>query len=227
MTISKYLTPWKFRGNPWKTLYINLKYFGFKSALRLPVFIANNVILRDLSGQIKIEGELKMGKVRIGFRDMGIQNERDRKTILDLKKGSNLIFKGSASIGGGARIYAKGNLEIGNNFYLSLNSTLIAHDSITIGRDVTLGWDCLIMDTDFHEVYNSESGEKYPMTKPIIIGNHCWICNSCQILKGSEIPDETIIASMSLVTKKLNTPPNSVLAGIPVALKKTCITHQR
>lgn len=227
MAISKYLKPWRYRGNIWKTLYINLKYFGLKDALRLPVFIAKNVILRDLSGQIKFEGVVKMGKVQIGFRDMGIQNERDRKTILDLKKGSTLTFKGNASLGGGARIYTKGNLEIGDNFYLSLNSTLIAHDSVKIGRDVTLGWDSLIMDTDFHEIYNSESGEQYPMTKPIIIGNHCWICNNCQILKGSEIPDETIIASMSLINRKLNTPPNSILAGIPVALKKTCVTHKR
>lgn len=203
MGIGKYLTQWKYRVNPWKTLYVNLRFFRFKDAIHFPILIANNVILRNLSGTIKIDGQLKIGKVRIGFRDMGIQNERDRKTILDLRKNSNLIFRGSASIGGGARIYTKGDLEIGDNFYLSLNSTIIAHHSVTFGRDVTLGWDSLIMDTDFHEVYNSELGVKYPMTKPIIVGNHCWICNSCQILKGAEIPEDTIVASMSLVNKRL------------------------
>lgn len=78
-------------------------------------------------------GGKTLKRIRIGFRDMGIQNERDRKTILDLRKGSKLVFNGSASIGGGARIYTKGSLIIGDNFYLSLNSQIIAHDSITFG----------------------------------------------------------------------------------------------
>lgn len=227
MGITKYFTQWRYRINPLKSLYINLRYFKLREAVRFPILIANNVILRDLSGKILFEGNVTKGRVRIGFRDMGIQNERDHKTILDLRRDSTIVFRGNASIGGGARIYTKGKLEIGNNFYLSLDSTIIAHELVRIGDDVTLGWNSLIMDTDFHEVYDINSGEKFPMTKPIIVGNHCWICNSCQILKGSEIPNETIIASMSLVNKRLTTPPNSLLAGCPVQLKKVGITHKR
>lgn len=214
MGIGKYLTQWKYRVNPWKTVYFNLRYFKFKDALRFPVLIANNVILRNLSGKVQLDGVLTGGRVRIGFRDMGIQNEKDRKTILDLRANSILIFKGTASIGGGARIYTKGILEIGDDFYLSLNSTIIAHDHVKIGNEVTLGWDSLIMDTDFHEVRDVETGIPFQMTKPIIIGDHCWICNGCQILKGSEIPPDTIIASMSLVNKKLTTPPQFTFGRI-------------
>ena len=166
-------------------------------------------------------------RVKIGFRDIGIQNERDRKTILDLRKKSSLVFEGSATIGGGTRIYTKGELLIGDNFYLSLDSTIIAHEKIQFGRDCTVGWDSLIMDTDFHRVRDLKTGEYYPMTKPITIGNHCWICNNVQILKGTNIPDDTIVGSCALLNKTYDIPNGSLLAGNPAILKKTDITHER
>lgn len=207
MGISKYLTQWKYRINPFKTLYFNFKYLPFKEAIMFPFLIANHVILRCLDGNVLIETPYKRGMIRIGFRDMGIQNEKDRKTIIDLRSGSSLIFRGKASIGGGARLYTKGVLSIGDDFYLSLNSTIIAHDYVSIGNNVTVGWDSLIMDTDFHKVYNLKNMQPYAMTSPITIHDHCWICNSCQILKGANIPEDSIIASMSLVNKALSTPP--------------------
>lgn len=166
-------------------------------------------------------------RIRIGFRDMGIQNERDRKTILDLRKGSRIIFDGTASIGGGARLYTKGNLIIGDNFYLSLNSQIIAHDYIKFGKDCTVGWDSLIMDTDFHRVLNKDTGEQYPMTKPIFIGDHCWICNNVQVLKGTRIPNDTIVGSCSLLNKQYEIPEFSLLAGNPASVKKNGIIHER
>lgn len=220
MGISKYFTQWKYRINPFKTLYFNLKYLPFKNALKFPFLIANNVILRCLDGNVSIDAPYKRGMVRIGFRDMGIQNEKDRKTIVDLRSGSTLVFRGKASIGGGARLYTKGVLSIGDDFYLSLNSTIIAHDNVSIGNSVTVGWDSLIMDTDFHWVYNMETRQPYAMTSPITIHDHCWICNSCQILKGSEIPKDCIIASMSLVNKPLSAPPILFWQGYRYSLKK-------
>lgn len=166
-------------------------------------------------------------RIRIGFRDMGIQNERDRKTILDLRKGSTIVFMGSASIGGGARIYTKGNLVFGDNFYLSLNSQIIAHDRIEFGRDCTVGWDSLIMDTDFHKVIDINSGKAFTMTKPIVIGNHCWICNNVQVLKGTELPEDVIVGSCSLLNKAYGIPSHSLLAGNPASVRKTGITHER
>lgn len=227
MKITKYFTQWKYRINPVKTLYFNFKFLPFKNAIKFPFLIGNNVLFRCLQGKIILDAPISTGIVRIGFRDMGIQNERDRKTILDIRKNSLVVFHGKSSIGAGARIYTKGRLSIGNDFYLSLNSTIIAHDNIKIGDHCTVGWDSLIMDTDFHEVLNYETDIRLPMNSPISIGEHCWICNNCQVLKGSSIPPDTIIGAMSLVNKALSTPPHSLLAGVPVQLKKTGITHKR
>jgi acetyltransferase-like isoleucine patch superfamily enzyme len=118
-------------------------------------------------------------------------------------------------------------LTIGNDVYVSLNSTIIAHDSITIGDDTTIGWDTLLMDTDFHRVVSVETGNEYPMTRPIEIGKHCWICNGAHIMKGSIILDDVIVASKSLVNKKMDIPSCSMIAGVPAELKKKNIKHIR
>ena len=57
------------------------------------------------------------------------------------------------------------------------------------------------MDTDFHKIY--QNGNLINEDKPIVIGNHCWIGMNCQILKGSSIPNDSIIAAGSIITKTL------------------------
>ena len=231
VSVYNLLTQWRYRVNLIKTVLFNFRKFDFLFAIRFPVLIGNNVIFRNLDGDIIVKNFNNWGgvnkRIRIGFRDMGIQNERDRKTILDLRKGSSITFEGSASIGAGARIYTKGDLVIGDNFYLSLNSQIIAHERITFGKDCTVGWDSLIMDTDFHKVIDISSGKSFPMTKPIRIGNHCWICNNVQILKGTELPKDIIVGSCSLLNKVYDIPSHSLLAGNPAKVRKTGITHER
>ena len=65
------------------------------------------------------------------------------------------------------------------------------------------------MDTDWHQVLSSKNKANHA---PINIGNHVWVGCRCTILKGVDIPDNSIIAAGSIVTKRfLNT--NSLIAG--------------
>lgn len=56
------------------------------------------------------------------------------------------------------------------------------------------------MDTDFHRVI--KDGETRNLPREIRIGCHVWIGCRCTILKGAVIPDHTIVAAGSLVTKQ-------------------------
>lgn len=211
----------------WKTLYFNFKCFPFSVARKLPVYIGRNVVLARLDGDFAIQSStIRHGMIRIGFRDMAIQDLNAIKTVVDVH-GGGITFRGKARIGGGTKFYIRGILTIGNDVYVSLNSTIIAHDSITIGDETTIGWDTLLMDTDFHRVVSVETGKEYPMTQPIEIGKHCWICNGAHIMKGSIIPDDVIVASKSLVNKKMDIPSCSMIAGVPAELKKKNIKHIR
>ena len=212
----------------WKTLYFNFKCFPYPIARKLPVYIGRNVVLARLDGQCSIESSpIRHGMIRIGCRDMAIQDLSAIKTIFDVRRGGGITFRGKALIGGGTKFYIKGDLTIGNDVYISLNSTIIAHESITIGDRTTIGWNILLMDTDMHRVISTETGEEYPMTQPIEIGKHCWICNGAHIMKGSVIPDDVIVASESLVNQKMDVPTYSMIAGVPAVLKKKNIKHIR
>lgn len=211
-----------------KTLYFNFKCFPFSIARKLPVYVGRNVVLTRLEGNFAIQtSNICHGMIRIGFRDMAIQDLNAIRTVVNVHRGGRITFHGKAFIGGGTKFYIKGKLTIGNDVYISLNSTIIAHDSITIGDDSTIGWDTLLMDTDFHRVVSIETGKEYPMMQPIEIGKHCWICNGVHIMKGSIIPNDVIVASESLVNKKMDVPSYSMIAGVPAELKKKNIKHIR
>lgn len=59
-----------------------------------------------------------------------------------------------------------------------------------------------IIDTDYHAIYDI-NGNITNYNKPILIGSHVWIGMNCTILKGSIIPNDSIIAANSIVTKQL------------------------
>lgn len=123
-------------------------------------------------------------------------------------------------------------IEIGNRVGIS-SACLWAKERITIGNDVNIGGDCLIMDNDAHpinylqrrgayikqvgkEVYYSKIG-----TAPIEIGDDVWIGARCQILKGVHIGARSIIAAGSVVTKDV--PADVIAGGDPCRVIKTLV----
>lgn len=112
-------------------------------------------------------------------------------------------------------------IEIGDRVGIS-SACLWAKERITIGNDVNIGGDCLIMDNDAHPhdfqqrraIFEIEVGpEEYLKTiptAPIQIDDDVWIGARCQILKGVHIGARSIIAAGSIVTKDI---PSDVIAG--------------
>lgn len=149
--------------------------------------------------------------------------------IISIKKGSCIRIKGKNRIGGGSEILVTSDSELvfGKDFYLSFNSTIYCHKKIEFGNDCTIGWNVLIMDSDWHQTFDTTTKNYHQTPLPIKIGNHCWICNDVQIQKGTEIPDNVIVASKSLCNKKYDIPQYSLIAGIPAKLKKENIGYVR
>ena len=55
VSIYKLLTQWRYRINPIKTVLFNFRKFNFLTAIRFPVLIGNNVIFRNLDGDIIVK----------------------------------------------------------------------------------------------------------------------------------------------------------------------------
>ncbi len=120
-------------------------------------------------------------------------------------------------------------IVIGDRVGIS-SACLWAKERITIGNDVNIGGDCLIMDNDAHPIdylqrrrsYEKEVGtENYRQkigTAPIEIGDDVWIGARCQILKGVHVGARSIIAAGSVVTKDV--PADVIAGGIPCRVIK-------
>ena len=112
-------------------------------------------------------------------------------------------------------------IKIGNNVGIS-GATIYARNKIIIGNNTLIGGNTKIIDNDFHpleiEYRNSNNIEKIN-SRPIIIGNDCFIgCNSI-ILKGTILGDGCVVGAGSVVAGIF--PPNSVIAGNPAKIIKT------
>jgi acetyltransferase-like isoleucine patch superfamily enzyme len=196
-----------------KTLYFNIRYFGFKGIFKLPVFISRKVKLLKIEGKITIETELKMGMIRIGYLEVGIFDKKYERTIWEVN--GDIVFKGTANIGFGSRICVgkQGLVVFGKRFTITSSTSIVCFKKIVFGDDCLLSWDILLIDTDFHQIILTDN------TLPnyendIIIGNRNWIGCRTTILKGTVLLDNNVIGANSLLNKKYNC-SNKLIAGNP------------
>lgn len=186
-----------------KTLYFNFRYLPFKQAIRLPIFLSKNVYLMHAGGKININFPVRSRSIRIGYKGVGIFDHEHSRTIWNVY--GNVTFKGKANIGHGSKISVgeNGQLILGNNFTITAETSLITTErKIQFGSNCLISWETLVMDSDFHKIYNDKR-EIINSPKDISIGNDVWIGCRCLILKGSTIPNNSIIAANSLVNKAL------------------------
>ena len=153
-----------------------------------------------------------------------------------IKIGNNLIFSsGNAynplcrDLRGMIFLDYNASLVIGNNSGFS-STCIWAQNSITIGNNVKVGGDCIILDTDCHNldwrIRNSNRIDtdgrsidgKTANSAPIIIEDDVLIGSRCIILKGVTIGARSIIGSGSIVTKSI--PKDCIAAGNPCKVIK-------
>ncbi len=200
----------------YKTLFLNFRCLPFRKALRFPILCSRHVRIRCCDGRVVLEG-FSTGIVRLGFDSVGVFDNKKSRSILEVGKGAVVTFKGKANLGNGFKlsIGRGGEFVAGDNFRLTAESTLICNKKIEIGNDCMYSWDILVMDTDFHKIYD-EQGKYCNPPAAISIGNKVWLCCRTTILKGSVIPDGAVVAAGSTVSRKLHD-VNSIYCGNPVA----------
>jgi len=153
--------------------------------------------------------------IKIGFGDIGVFDRIKSRTIWQVS--GTVEFIGSARVGHGSKISVKGELIIGDGFCVSAESAIIAASKVVIGKDVLISWDVLIMDTDFHKIFNGVN--RLNQDSPIHIGNNVWIGCRSLVLKGCNIADGVIIAAASTVSQSINE-SCVVVAGTPAKVIK-------
>ena len=113
-------------------------------------------------------------------------------------------------------------ITIGDNVGMSSPCIWIA-EKLTIGNHVNIGGNCMILDTDAHQLdYLARRGTR-PIdpndttttiqTAPVTIEDDVWIGANCIILKGVTIGARSVICAGSVVTKSI--PADCIAAGNP------------
>ena len=117
-----------------------------------------------------------------------------------IKEGGLLTVENKFIIGNGVKIFIEkdAKLEIGGKLNesesgITSDTLIMVYKSIRIGYDFIGAWNLFISDSDWHTIV----GGKHH--KDVIIGNHVWIANSVNVLKGSIIGNGCIIGSNSKV----------------------------
>lgn len=111
-----------------------------------------------------------------------------RSSRLILRENSQLVCKGHIQTFEAVKIECLPNavVEIGDKCYINHDSEIRCRERITIGNIVSIAYNVLIQDSDYHTTFN-ENGAPKPHTLPILIEDNVWIGAGATILKGVTI----------------------------------------
>ncbi len=197
-----------------KSLYVNLKCLSFKEAIKLPIRIKWNVKLGKLyKNCIKIKtNEIKRSMILIGYR--GSKFISNNNMYISISNGGQIIFYGSCIIAEGLNICVYGGtVSIGDNLYVNKNFNLQCEKGISFGKDVLIGWNVSIRDTDGHKII--ENNIEKEEAGNISIKNHVWVASNVTILKNTNINNNSVIACNSTVSSYKSNEQNILIGGTP------------
>ncbi len=118
--------------------------------------------------------------------------------------------------------YGKLKLKVGSS--IGDGTIMDISDDILLGKNVSVGPQCIMYTHDHNYKENSEVPWKgKPVTKPIIIDDGAWIGAGVIILPGVKIGKGAIIAAGSVLTKEV--PPYVIIAGVPGKIVKNLEIH--
>lgn len=192
------------------SVYFNFYYLPFSQAIRLPILLYKPRLLK-MKGNVQILGEIKFGIIRLGFPTVSLYPNTG---IVYENQGGTIVFNGLCTIGNNSAISigSKGHIEFGDNFKSTTTLRLTSYNTITFGNKVRLGWDILVMDTDFHKLTKVSGGYSKGYA-PISIGSNNWFGNGCKIMKRTTTPDYCVVQGGTILSGPVSAPSYSVVGN--------------
>lgn len=129
------------------------------------------------------------------------------------------------------------SLTIGDRVFVGGNSLVDCVQQITIGDDVLISYQVIIMDSDNHSLRASERigdlqrwrNQAYDWSRvsnaPVVIHSKAWIGARAIITKGVTIGEGGVVAAGSVVTKDV--PPYTIVAGNPARVIRELGSDER
>lgn len=196
------------------------KIFITKGTLEADVKIKNPELLSGV--MIVCEG--KNNKVYID------ENAKLTDCKIYLKGDNNFVYIGKNCKLNNAffmELYNGGDIQLGDNvtvngeFWGNVYFHASEYSKISVGNDCMFSGNIIVRTHDGHAILNKK-GERINMPKDIKIGNHVWVGMNVAILKGTNLPNNTIVGANAVVTKKFECSEHKsiAVAGNPAKIIK-------
>lgn len=140
--------------------------------------------------------------------------------LFSLKNTINLVCGMEVYVSDGGSVIIEEDCEIGNgDLYIVVNGDYKKKHKLIIKKGTHIAREAIIRTSDGECLVNSEG---MPISEPqdIIIGENCWIMSRCIILKGSFLPNNTLVGANSLVNKRFFE-EYTLIVGSPAKIVKS------
>ncbi len=205
----------KISENRWKlraiipSLIFNFRHLPFSQAIHMPILIYKGK-LKNMTGKIRISGPVKFGMIRLGINLVSIYPNSG----ITLEVRGLLTFRGKTSIGNNSSIsvWEAGELDFGDDFIATCGLKLVCTHSVTFDKNVLVGWNTQIIDSDFHS-FKYADGHKSRGYGPVSVGKGVWIANNCKIYKNAHIPDHCVVGADTILHSSTDIPSHSLITN--------------
>ena len=170
--------------------------------------IERNTIINKTN--IYVEGKLKVGPECI------IENgDSPGKATLLIYNGGELDVDNNTRLRCKIWIRYGGKVKIGQYTNINEGTEIRSDEAISIGDYCMISYNCVIWDTNTHNIYPDEQRRRLttmhypkfgheiekPKTAKIYIGNDCWIGREAVILKGVTIKNSVVVGYRTMLSK--------------------------
>lgn len=225
INIKKY---WKKRGFLFSlpiSIYFNFYYLPFRQAIRLPILLFKPKLLK-LKGKIILNTtNIYPGMIRLGYPYVSIYPDTG---IAWENTGGVVIFKGKCTIGGNSYVSIGngGQITFGGQFLASSSLKIVCMVSIEFGFKNHIGWNTIIMDTNFHPLIDMNKNVTKSFSGPILIGDYNWFGLECVVMYGVKIPDRCIFGLKTVITHNSKFESYSLHVGNPLRIVATNVMRE-
>jgi acetyltransferase-like isoleucine patch superfamily enzyme/coenzyme F420-reducing hydrogenase beta subunit len=190
----------------------NIKTNFFNNGYLLPA--PYTVIEIGKTANVQLNARLRLGNKKFRRSKLETRLLVENGGTLIVNSGFSIMYGSDIEVFRGGKLLINGNRGGGTN----INATIICAERIEIGEHVMMGRNVTIRDNNGGH-YLSQQG--YKNSRPVIIGNHVWLCEGCTIMQGVKIGDGAIIGAHAVVYN--NVPAYSLVSGNPAKVVQTDI----
>lgn len=197
-----------------KSLYQTIRYSGLRNLWNHHGIICGTHCILNISKISKLQFD---GLLIFGLKGRFPTSSLESRLLVS--DNAKLTVLGDMTIGYGSDIEVFDNAELifhGKKFGVNdtnIGCTIICGERIEIMSDVAMGRNVLIRDTNGKHYMTSPG---YRPSKPVIIGEKTWLCESCTIMPGVKTGYSAIVGANAMVTSSV--PAHAMVSGCPATV---------